>query len=88
LILVGPAPILVEFRNRSSSVEVDCKDLREFLDTEWSNGDSKALQETTGIHSFLIANFHQYTLVCLGQHFGELVQRTADTWWETASQDF
>ncbi len=46
LVLIHPSPIRVQLRVDSFvafHVEVDCKDLREFLDTKWPDGNGEAL---------------------------------------------
>jgi len=36
------------------AVKTNCEDLGEFMDVKRANGDSKALEETLGIFSFLL----------------------------------
>jgi hypothetical protein len=50
LFLVIPSQSFVQLRNRSSRVEVDSKDFRQFLYTEWANGNGEALKEPVGVN--------------------------------------
>jgi hypothetical protein len=63
--LVLPAPIHVQFRNRSFGIKVDGKDFGELFDTKRPTGDGKALQEAKGVLSIRHVDFHQNALVCL-----------------------
>src|SRR6266851_10118125 len=67
LFLVLPPPIQVVFWDRSFGIKTNFKNLRELLDTKWTNGSCETLQETTSMLPIRIVDFHQYALVCLVQ---------------------
>jgi hypothetical protein len=50
-----------------SRIELDCKNLRKLLNTKWANGHQEALEQSSGVFSFLVIDVQQRSLVCFIQ---------------------